>query len=296
MSTNGELYLWGYKRLIGGDITNNGIYKLPEVNDAKAFSIGWEHFAYVNESGQVYTLGKNGLGQLGIGYTGETETEPQLVEGLTNVVDVSADKHYTIALKEDGTVWGWGENNNNVLGSGQGNVATPRKIQGLSDIIAISSSEYNSVALKADGSVYTWGRTQIAGNKATPYKIPGLNLFDGKKTVRVTINDVLFYFDQPAVTLNGSALVPLRGIFEAIGADVKYEAKTEKIRATKDGDLIELTVDSDTAFVNGQKQKLKTPAIKINGRTMVPLRFISEALGGTVEWDAEYRIAKIYNK
>lgn len=92
-------------------------------------------------------------------------------------------------------------------------------------------------------------------------------------------------YTQPPVNRNGSVLVPLRGIFEALGATVKWEASTQTITATKEGITIVLTIGSNTAYVNGKAVVLGAAAQLINGSTMVPIRFISEALGAIVEWD-----------
>ncbi|MEC2071327.1 copper amine oxidase N-terminal domain-containing protein [Alkalihalophilus marmarensis] len=85
----------------------------------------------------------------------------------------------------------------------------------------------------------------------------------------------------------GRTLVPLRAIFEEIGATVHYENKTKKITATKDGRTILLTVGSRHTYINGQHNLIDVPAKVVNGQTLVPLRFISESFGGSVRWDQQ---------
>lgn len=111
--------------------------------------------------------------------------------------------------------------------------------------------------------------------------------------VNVIINGELQEFSQPAVTVDGRTLVPLRGIFEALGAKVEWDNATRTATGTKDGVKVVVQIDNQTAYVNGQAVKLDVPAKTINGSTMVPLRFISESLGAMVEWDFKTRSAII---
>jgi hypothetical protein len=91
-------------------------------------------------------------------------------------------------------------------------------------------------------------------------------------------------FDQPPVMMGGRVMVPLRGIFEALGANVRFESASQRIFATRGSQSVELSLGSNQAMVDGQPVTLDTPAASLGGRTMVPLRFVSEALGADVRW------------
>lgn len=104
--------------------------------------------------------------------------------------------------------------------------------------------------------------------------------------IRVFVDGQPVNFDVPPSVIQGRVLVPLRGIFERLGATVDYNAANQHILAVRGGQTVELTVGSRQAAVNSQPQLLDVPAFTINGRTMVPLRFISEALGAGVQWNA----------
>lgn len=108
-----------------------------------------------------------------------------------------------------------------------------------------------------------------------------------KKDPVVVIDNVVQNYPQPPIMVNGSVLVPLRGIFETLGAKVGWDGATETVTATKGATTIRLTVGQSEATVNGKTVKLAIPSQKVNGSTMVPLRFVSESLGGTVRWDGE---------
>ena len=106
--------------------------------------------------------------------------------------------------------------------------------------------------------------------------------------VLVDNNPVAFPGAQP-VEVHGSVLVPLRGVFEALGARVDYDPATATIRAFSPGRRIVLAIGSPTASINDQPQDLSQPAQVVNGTTLVPLRFVAEALGDYVEWQAATR-------
>lgn len=114
-----------------------------------------------------------------------------------------------------------------------------------------------------------------------------------KDEVTVVINGQVQSFSQPAVTINGSTMVPLRAIFEKLGAKISWAEKTRTVTATKGDTIIILTLDNDIAYINGNPVKLTAKAQSINGNTMVPLRFVSEALGAAVKWDGATRTAYI---
>lgn len=86
---------------------------------------------------------------------------------------------------------------------------------------------------------------------------------------------------------NGRTLVPLRAVVEALGADVDWDEDTQTITLSYEDDEIVMTVGEKTAYVNGEEVSLEvSPRIR-DGRTLVPVRFIAETFGLTVEWDAE---------
>ncbi len=103
--------------------------------------------------------------------------------------------------------------------------------------------------------------------------------------IRVYIDGRLVNFDVPPIYTQGRVLVPLRGIFEQLGATVDYDARTGHILALRGAQSVELTVGSRRARVNNTPRLLDVPAFTVSGRTLVPLRFISESLGATVQWN-----------
>ncbi|MBU8908147.1 stalk domain-containing protein [Desertibacillus haloalkaliphilus] len=111
--------------------------------------------------------------------------------------------------------------------------------------------------------------------------------------VSVIIDDVAQDYSQPPVIKDGSTLVPLRGIFETLGADVNWNQLEQKVTATQDQTTIELVIGSGTATINNQEHQLSVPGQIVNNSTMVPLRFVSEALGAEVSWDQSTKTVNI---
>ncbi len=105
--------------------------------------------------------------------------------------------------------------------------------------------------------------------------------------IKIVINDKPVTFDQMPVIVDGRTLVPLRGISETLGAEVLYTAATKRVTVTRDGVVVKLKIGSNEAYVDRDMKTLDVPATVISDRTMVPVRFISEAYGSDVKWDGD---------
>lgn len=106
--------------------------------------------------------------------------------------------------------------------------------------------------------------------------------------ILVVVGGNLVQFDSAPISKNGRTLVPLRAIFEALQAQVAWDAASQTITAKKDGKTLTLVMNKSEASVsdgsNTTMIKLESPASSVNGRTYVPLRFIGEAFGNKVEF------------
>lgn len=99
--------------------------------------------------------------------------------------------------------------------------------------------------------------------------------------------------DVAPIIESGRTLLPLRAIFEALGAQVEWSPADETIKATRNSLTIVLKIGSNTAFKNGVAASIDVPPRIVNNRTLVPLRFVSEALGASVQWDGAKRQVSI---
>ncbi len=95
-------------------------------------------------------------------------------------------------------------------------------------------------------------------------------------------------FDVKPLIKNGTTLVQMRPLFEYLGAKVAWHAATKRIEAKKGKTRIRLTLGNKQATVNGKTKMLTVPPQVVKGHTMVPLRFVSEALNTDVEYHGSF--------
>lgn len=101
--------------------------------------------------------------------------------------------------------------------------------------------------------------------------------------ITISVNGTTVKFDQAPYIAHGRTMVPVRFVSEALGAQVSWDSLNKTVKITSDK-VIELKIGSAEAKKDGNSISLDAPAEITGGRTMVPLRFVSEALGAQVSW------------
>jgi alpha-tubulin suppressor-like RCC1 family protein len=181
--STGDVYGWGYNGLGPvGDGTSNTDYlspvPLPALANVTTLACGTEHSLCirndVNHPRTVYTWGDNSWGQLGNGSFGGIGPTPTEIPGLTDVIAIAASERHSLAVKSDGSVWAWGDNNFYELGlgpGGPGSSPSPVQVPGISGAVAVSAGQLFSVVLCQDGTVWAWGVNGSAqlGVPSIPY-------------------------------------------------------------------------------------------------------------------------------
>ena len=114
---------------------------------------------------------------------------------------------------------------------------------------------------------------------------PVISAAEEKTVISVLVNNNKLEFDQEPILEQNRTLVPLRKIFEALGAIVTWNERTQTVTVIKGSKKIYFTINSPEMYVDGNKLTIDVPAQIRNGRTLVPVRAISEALGCSVDWD-----------
>lgn len=122
------------------------------------------------------------------------------------------------------------------------------------------------------------------------YKIPITDIPD---SVKIKCNNKYLSFATNPIVEDDRTLVPMRFLFEQMGAEVDWDADTQTATVKKTDDIVAFSIDDTFAIVNNEQKTMDVPARLINGKTMIPLRFLSEELGYTVEWDEQTRTAII---
>ncbi len=114
--------------------------------------------------------------------------------------------------------------------------------------------------------------------------------------VTVKVDDKLIEFDVlPYINQDNRTMVPIRFISEKLGATVDWNNENRSVTIKNGKTTLVMTIDSNTVLANGTTGYMDTTAIIRQDRTMVPLRFVSEYLGATVNWDQVNQIAHIYS-
>lgn len=137
-----------------------------QITNAQHIAEGGSFTVVLCADGTAQAWGANHVGQLGDNSTGDDSPVPVEVYGIDNLNKISTGATFSLALKNDGTVWAWGENTNGGCGNGTKvtrfapvQVYGPDSISFLDEVIDIAAGNQVGIALKADGTVWSWGAT-----------------------------------------------------------------------------------------------------------------------------------------
>ena len=114
--------------------------------------------------------------------------------------------------------------------------------------------------------------------------------------ISVTLNGEALTFDVQPQLIDNRTMVPLRKIFEAMGAVVDWNNDAQTVTATKGDERVIATINSKDVYINGETKTLDVPPMVVNDRTLVPVRFVAEAFGANVNWDEGTRTVIIGTK
>jgi len=197
LRNDGTVWTWGsnWKGQLGDGTTTtrNTPVQVQNLSNVTAVAAGADHTVALRNDGTVWAWGCGNYGQLGNGNfwdSGEVphyRTRPVQTQNLNNVTAIAAGGDYTVALRNNGTVWAWGGNFSE-MGGTISESAVPVQVQNFNNVTAIavggdSNSGAHAVALRSDGTVWTWGANWAdqlgndpgTAHRATPAQVPNLN-------------------------------------------------------------------------------------------------------------------------
>ena len=230
LKADGNVWSWGYTGFglmgVGSQAVTQGVPARAKNSDGTTLagvsgvSAGYLHTAVVKVDGTVWAWGNNQLGALGDGSTASRGNPVQVKDALgipfTNAMQVSAGTYFTLALKNDGTVWAWGWNTNRTLGDGTANTRlnpVPVLAPGggaFTGAMAVSAGNSHAMALRTDGTVWCWGSDNNVGllgsgvtgiTAVTPVRVevaPGVALAN-------VVSIAAGWYHSVAITSNGTA-------------------------------------------------------------------------------------------
>ena len=190
---DGTITCWGnneYGQLGNGQIGPGAGPTVPVavigVNDATQITASGAHTCALREGGTITCWGNNSRGQLGNGQIGPGagSTVPVEVLGINDATQITAGGGNTCALRQDGTITCWGNNDSGQLGNGTTDYssAVPVEVQGVNDATQITAGVGHTCALRQTGTITCWGNNDSGqlGNGTTdsssvPVEVLGVN-------------------------------------------------------------------------------------------------------------------------
>ena len=168
-----------------------------------------------------------------------------------------------LALKNDGTLVDI-TNFNSAYGTYEATVL-------YNDVAYVSAGAEHYVIVLKDGEI-------VSDRMVPPAVVLGID---------IRVNGKYVDSDVDPYIKNDRTMVPVRAIAEALGAQVAYDDAAKTATISRNGDEVKITMYADSAFVNGDEIALDAAAETVNSRIFVPVRFVSEGLKCSVNWNAE---------
>jgi alpha-tubulin suppressor-like RCC1 family protein len=179
---DGTLWAWGFNgagQLGDGTTIEKSVpVKIGNDSNWKTISAGGNSSVAIKTNGTLWGWGDNFWGQLGNGINGDNRFAPVRIGTDSNWKQVSEGSTFTLAIKNDGSLWGWGNNLWGQLGNQTIVTFVPTRVGNTSDWKTVSAGENHTIAIKLDGTLWAWGlnsKGQLGDgtliNKATPVKI-----------------------------------------------------------------------------------------------------------------------------
>ncbi|MCG2749717.1 MAG: CHAP domain-containing protein [Desulfobulbaceae bacterium] len=189
LKNDNTVWAWGNNGAgrLGDGTQINRVYPVltSDLTNVVAIEAGQDHSLALRNDGTVWAWGDNDSGQQGNGKYGDylDHLIPKQVASLTDIIEIAAVAEQSMALKNDGTLWIWGDNTNGQHGIGIASKRiTPVQTLSLANVASIIGGEEFSLALKNDGTVWAWGKNNYGQlgdgtvvDKHSPIPITGLS-------------------------------------------------------------------------------------------------------------------------
>jgi alpha-tubulin suppressor-like RCC1 family protein len=223
LKNDGTVWAWGYNSFgqLGNSTTidSNTPVQVSNLSGVQAVADCGYHSLALKNDGTVWAWGHNGRGQLGGGATTIISNTPVQVSNLSDIKAIGAGAFHSLALKNDGTVWAWGENGGGELGNGTNTDSnTPVQVSSLSGVQAIAAGYDHSLAVTSSGAP---GDTTAPKVISTSPKA-NANEVAPAANVRATFSEEM----RPASVKYAFKLFK-KGTTTQIAAQVSYNADTD---------------------------------------------------------------------
>ena len=293
IKTDGSL--WGFgtgAHRIGNYTSEVHLNPVWIMNDVVAVSAGLHHTMAIKTDGSLWGWGSNNFGQLGDGAGGWFTQSLAPIKIMEDVVAVSSGSVHTMAIKADGTLWGWGDNFYGQVGDGTVATIIDGKyisedsyhfspVQVMEDVIAVSAGNGSTMVIKTDGSLWGFGSNGMGslGDGTSENRYSPIKIIENVVAVSTGNGHTL------AIRTDGSLYAWGNNFFACLG-DGTWEEQSRPKRVLENVVWL-IPVPPVGVLLNGADIEFDVVPIIENGRTLVPLRAIFEALGAEVTWNKE---------
>jgi alpha-tubulin suppressor-like RCC1 family protein len=212
LKSDGTVWMWGrdYTGLLGngGSNTDSNVpVQTSVISGIIAIAGGGYHALALKNDGTVWTWGYNLYGNFGDGTTGTASNVPVQITALSGITGIAGGGYYSLFLKNDGTVWGCGQNGKGQIGNGSVvNSAVPAQANSLTGVTAIATGWDISLALKNDGTLWSFGNNgsgqlgngSTATNSSTPVQVTSLCTVSGIEQRSQMVSVSVSVFPNPS--------------------------------------------------------------------------------------------------
>lgn len=185
---DGSLWAWGENengQLGDGTRTDKTVPTRIGSDKWKSIATGDKHTIAIKSDGTLWGWGYNGFYSLGLGKgSGEDKKTPTLISSDNNWKVVEAGYNNSLAIKENGSLWGWGNNLNGSVGNGLYPIEKPKQIGKDTNWVSVATGYWHSLGVKADGTLWTWGSNgfgQLGDNGVKKYTTVPIQVGSEKK-------------------------------------------------------------------------------------------------------------------
>ncbi|MFC4306730.1 stalk domain-containing protein [Cohnella boryungensis] len=316
---DGTVWAWGGNEhgQLGDDSKENGLQPravegLPKVNSVAA---GQYTSLALGNGGEIWVWGMQAYNPNKFHIR-----KPTQLPSDREFIAVAADSFLGAALDSTGSVWVW----DNINSNGKKAALLPVRVPSLNNVVSfttrsavdakgsawswqydngvirqfkalklptnqakvISEGSRNIYVLMRDGSIYSTGFNQFGQTGQGTLDIEIKDFRPVRKAAAIILNGKKMEPAVPPLNLNEVTYVPLRGVLEAMGVNIRWDIPSRSVIADKDNKRIVFNTVSGQTTVDGNVVQLDAKPVSTHGSLLVPLRFVSETLGAKVVWNA----------
>ncbi len=271
-----SLWTWGdnFSGQLGNGTTEKSLVPVKILEDVVSVNCTSDAWGALQSDGTLWLWGRsfhttlmNGTEDPGewVGGSYVRTTPYRVTDG---VLGFSTSGGFALAVKTDGSLWGWGHSG-----------SLPNGVKG---DLTYQNTRVQSVPIQLMEGVMLPG-----GNPAPA---------PAEESIGVTVGGVSVAWTdaRPFINADNRTMVPLRAVGDALGLTVSWDAAAREAVFTDGGKTIRFPIDSTTALTGeGEEIPMDTAAVIVGDRTYAPVRYLAEFFGYTVGWDADTRTVVI---